>query len=286
MEILRASSAAAFLDLAGDFLAEREAEHNLIFGILSNYEADPSQYTEPPYLATVLHGDKVVGAAIRTPPWRLVLSEMHHPGAVHQIATDLAGVRLPGVLGPSDAARHFVEAWAEMRLGTPRLARHERSFRLTQVISPRPTSGQMRKAVEEDRAIVRAWAEAFHEEALPGGPDADYDAMANRWIRGLGRQAWLWWDEGRPVSMAGVGGLTPTGIRVGPVYTPPDERGHGYASNLVAEVSQAQLDAGREFVFLFTDLANPTSNRIYQQIGYEPVGDVDEWEFDPIEPAR
>jgi hypothetical protein len=103
--------------------------------------------------------------------------------------------------------------------------------------------------------------------------------MADRWLRRLGRTLYLWHDEGRPVSMAGAGGLTPHGIRVGPVYTPPDLRGRGYASNLVAGVSQAQLDAGRTFVFLFTDLGNPTANKIYQAIGYEPVIDMDEYEF-------
>ena len=97
--------------------------------------------------------------------------------------------------------------------------------------------------------------------------------------RRQGRTVYLWVDDGRPVSMTGAGGLTPNGIRVGPVYTPPGDRGHGYASNLVAQVSQAQLDSGRTYVFLFTDLANPTSNKIYQAIGYEPVNDFDEWEF-------
>jgi hypothetical protein len=63
------------------------------------------------------------------------------------------------------------------------------------------------------------------------------------------------------------------------VYTPPEARGRGYASNLVAQVAQAQLDAGRRFVFLFTDLANPTANRIYQEIGFEPVIDIDEYVF-------
>jgi len=103
--------------------------------------------------------------------------------------------------------------------------------------------------------------------------------MADRWIRGLGRTAWLWVDGGRPVSLTCVGGVTPHGIRIGPVYTPPDLRGKGYASSLVAGVSQMQLDAGRAYVFLFTDLANPTSNRIYQALGYEPVNDVDEYDF-------
>jgi GNAT superfamily N-acetyltransferase len=279
VEILRSSSVPAFLDLAGEFLGEREAEHNLIFGILSNYEADPSQYSEPPYLATILHGDRVVGAAIRTPPWRLVLSEVDHPGAIHSLARDLSGADLPGVVGPAAAAGHFAEAWHELRGRHPRLLRHERSFRLRRVIPPRPASGEMVRAQPEHRRILADWTEAFHEEALSNTPPQDYLAMADRWIRGLGRTAYLWYDGGRPVSMTGAGGLTPKGIRVGPVYTPPADRGRGYASNLVAQVSQLLLDQGRTFVFLFTDLANPTSNKIYQDIGYEPVGDVDEWEF-------
>jgi GNAT superfamily N-acetyltransferase len=221
----------------------------------------------------------VVGAAIRTPPWRLVLSEVDHPGAIHSLARDLGGADLPGVVGPAAAAGHFAEAWHELRGRHPRLLRHERSFRLRRVIPPRPASGEMVRAQPEHRRILADWTEAFHDEALSNTPPQDYLAMADRWIRGLGRTAYLWYDGGRPVSMTGAGGLTPRGIRVGPVYTPPADRGRGYASNLVAQVSQLLLDQGRTFVFLFTDLANPTSNKIYQDIGYEPVGDVDEWGF-------
>jgi uncharacterized protein len=280
VEVLRSSSVPAFLDHAGAFLTEREAEHNLIFGILSNLQADPTQFAAPPYLATIVHGDKVVGAAIRTPPWRVVLSEMDHPGAVHRLAQDLSDVALPGVVGPSEAAGHFSEAWAELTGARPRLNRHERGFRLRRVVPPRPTTGEMRLASPDDRALLGDWIAAFHAEASLLNPIQDYDAMADRWIRRLGRSAYLWFDGGQPVSLTGAGGLTPHGIRVGPVYTPVEHRGRGYASNLVAQVSQELLDSGRTFVFLFTDLANPTSNKIYQAIGYEPVNDVDEWEFE------
>ncbi|HEY4228203.1 MAG TPA: GNAT family N-acetyltransferase [Candidatus Limnocylindrales bacterium] len=283
MEVHRASTVSEYMRIAGGYLAAREAEQNLIFGICSNVEADPTQYATAPYLATVLHGERVVGTAIRTPPWRLVLGVMEHPGAVHQLVQDLvaspAGADLPGALGPSEAARHFSEAWAEATGVATRLVRHERSFRLRTVIPPRSAPGTMRPAGHSDRAILTEWARAFHEEALSGGPDQDYAAMADRWIRGIGRTAFLWQDGGRPVSLTGVGGLTPNGIRVGPVYTPPELRGRGYASNLVARASQLQLDTGRTFVFLFTDLANTTSNKIYQAIGYEPVNDVDEYDF-------
>ena len=280
MDVLRSSSVAGFMDLAGEFLAAREAEHNLIFGICSNIEAEPTMFGEgPPYLATVLHGDRVVGAALRTPPWRLVLSVMDHPGAAHRLVDDLAGQPLPGCVGPAMAAEHFAEGWTRVT-GTPsRLNTHERAFQLRRVIAPRKASGAMVRSDPSHRALLAHWAKAFHEEALDGGPDQDWDLIAERWIKGIGRTAWLWVDEGRVVSLTGVGGLTPHGIRVGPVYTPPEERGQGYASNLVAQVSQGQLDAGRQFVFLFTDLANPTANKIYQDIGYEPVIDFSEWDF-------
>jgi uncharacterized protein len=269
------------MDLAGEFLEAREAEHNLIFGICSTLQADPTLFEYPPYLATVLHGDRVVGAAIRTPPWRLVLSVMDHPGAAHRLVDDLMDEALPGAVGPSMAAEHFAEGWHRATGATTSLVRHERAFRLREVTPPTQAPGEMVRSDESHRDVLAAWAQAFHEEADIGTPSQDWDATAGRWIKGIGRTAYLWVDGGRVVSLTGVGGLTPHGIRVGPVYTPPELRGRGYASNLVAAVSQLQLDSGRTFVFLFTDLANPTANKIYQAIGYEPVIDIDEYTFGP-----
>jgi GNAT superfamily N-acetyltransferase len=269
--------------VAGEFLAAREAEHNLIFGICSQIEADPTQYPEPPYLGAVLDGDRVVGAAIQTPPWRVVLSVMDEPAAVEALAVNLAGRSIPGAVGPAESAGAFAAAWSRSAGVAAALTRHERAFRLRRVRPPRPAPGAMVRAEASHRPTLRAWVEAFHDEAIgPGGaPPQDFEALTDRWVRGLGRTPYLWVDEGRPVSLAGAGGLTPNGIRVGPVYTPPELRGRGYASNLVAEVSQLQLDSGRTFVFLFTDLANPTANKIYQDIGYEPVIDIDEYDFKP-----
>ena len=79
--------------------------------------------------------------------------------------------------------------------------------------------------------------------------------------------------------MAGCGGPTPHGLRVAPVYTPPEHRGRGYASACVAALSQLLLDSGRRYCFLFTDRSNPTSNHIYEAIGFEAVTEVDRWVF-------
>ena len=110
------------------------------------------------------------------------------------------------------------------------------------------------------------------EPASPGG-------RRRSWLSRSGRLAYLWEDCGRVVSWVGASGETPHGIRIAPVYTPPELRGHGYASNLTAAASQDQLNRGRQLCFLFTDLANPTSNKIYRAVGYEPVVDVDQNRF-------
>jgi hypothetical protein len=135
----------------------------------------------------------------------------------------------------------------------------------------------VRLAGPDDRDLVVDWFAAFADEALPPSAPRVPDELVDGRIAQGG--VFLWDDTG-PVSLAVVGSRTPRGARVGPVYTPPERRGRGYASACVAGASQAQLDAGLTFVFLFTDLANPTANHIYQEIGYQPVRDIDQWRFE------
>jgi predicted GNAT family acetyltransferase len=158
----------------------------------------------------------------------------------------------------------------------------ERIFCLERVIPPRSTTGAWRLVEPGDRDVVADWMIAFVSEATPEEPPSLADARAaiDRWIRQETAFGYIWLDHGEPVSLAGARGETPNGIRIGPVYTPPAHRGHGYASAVTAAASQDQLDRGRRFCFLFTDLSNPTSNKIYQAIGYEPVCDVDMYSFE------
>lgn len=272
-----------FLERAGDFLAAHEAENNLLFGISSNLRADPMMYGDPPRFAVVAEAagrpGRVVAASLRTPPHNLVLAHVEELRAVDALADALAGDPLPGVVGPTVAAHRFAEQWTARSGRRPVRAMAERIFRLSAVRLPRPAAGRMRSATVADRALITAWLQAFTEEALAKAFE-DAGEAADRWIAGGGRTLQLWQDGDRTVSLCGVGGATPNGTRIGPVYTLPEHRGHGYASNLVARASQAELDAGRRFVFLLTDLANPTSNKIYQAIGYEPVADVDVYAFE------
>jgi predicted GNAT family acetyltransferase len=268
-----------FLEAAGSFLGKREAEHNLIFGVCSNLRDTPEAFSAPPYMATVLDGDRVVAAALQTPPYQLILSEIDDPAATGILARDVLDRDLPGVVGPVEHVGRFVEERAA--LGGPPAHLHfsERIFRLARVIPPRPVTGRARIAESGDRVLVAAWLDAFMREALGEPEPSDIEGMTDRWLARRGRTLHLW-EDGEVVSLAGVGSPTPNGIRIGPVFTPPEARDRGYASALVAAASQGELDAGRRFCFLFTNLANPTANHIYQTIGYEPVRDVDAWRFD------
>jgi hypothetical protein len=285
LSVRRHATVDGFLADAEDFLLSREAEHNLLFGICSSLRTTPELFAEdPPRFHTVVDGSGTcVAATLRTPPFNQVVSQVADPAAVDALADALAGESLPGVLAPPEVCGRFLARWRELTGATARLEVAERIFRLERVIPPsRPAPGSWRLAAPDDRSLVADWVVAFSAEALPEqAPIPNPLETADRWIAGTYRLLYLWEDGGRVVSLVGAGGKTPNGIRIGPVYTPPDARNRGYASALTAAASADQLARGRRFCFLFTDLANPTSNKIYQAIGYEPVCDMDQYRFDP-----
>ena len=277
MELTRHETTDAFLAHAGEFLGAREAEHNLILGLTSRLRVAPSLYGEPAYFAVVEEGGRVVGATMRTPPHNLILSELDDLAAVGPLLEDARAVfgSLPGVVGPKEAVAKFAAAWpAEARLEIA-----QRAFRADHVDPPAGVSGRMRDYEWSDRELAARWMDAFAEEALPEPPPGTSEEFVDRREEDPDGGVVFWEDGGAVVSMAGFGGRTPNGTRIGPVYTPPELRGRGYASALTAAVTQRLLDRGLRFCFLFTDLANPTSNSIYQRIGYEPVSDFDSWSF-------
>jgi predicted GNAT family acetyltransferase len=283
LEVQRFADAQLFLDETGPFLAEREAEHNLLFGIAATLIIDPSRWHDRPYLAAIKRDGEVVAAALMTPPWNVVLSTTEDRDAIAALGHDLERSRLtvPGVTASVDVARRFSEVWASRHGMAARRTMAERIYRADRIAPPSDVPGAMRLGSIDDRDLLIEWMGGFLEEAFHGASHARADSMVRADLESGSRSYYIWEVEGRPVSTAGVTGPTPNGIRVGPVYTPPDVRRRGYGSAVTAAASQAQLDAGRRFVFLFTDLANPTSNKIYQAIGYEPVIDVDQWSFEP-----
>ena len=283
--VSRSDDAAAFLAEADELLLADEARHNLILGIAGTIRDSPDVYPLRSFWLA-RHAGRVVGAALRTPPYNLILARPASPEALAALAGSVSD-ELPGVVGAVPESEEFAELWAAQTGARARTSMRQGVYSLERVQPPPATPGSARIATAADRELVLAWWIAFGEEVLhEGGPGRENAAaMVDHRLASPGTGILLWEDEGEPVSLAGWGGRTPNGIRVGPVYTPPHLRGRGYATALTAELSQQLLDGrlfdgGRRFCFLYTDLANPTSNAIYERIGYRRVAESAEVVFE------
>ncbi len=254
-----------------------EARHNLILGILGTVVSAPDIYPER-HLFLVSDESGPQCAAMMTRPYNLILSDAPRPAALATLIETLMAeeIEVPGVIGNQPTVGLFVEEWRRITGRRADLQMEQGVFMLTEVSPISGGAGRPRPGVPADQELLEQWMRTFLAEALPDEPfeeESQRRAIAQR-LSGDGPNVyWLWEDDGQVVSWSGHGNPTGRGIRIGPVYTPPALRGRGYASSLVAAQSQWLLDNGYEFCFLYTDLANPTSNAIYERIGYRQVAE-------------
>jgi hypothetical protein len=277
MLVKRLADAEAFVVEATPLLLADEARHNLILGLAGTLRDRPATYPAfGLWLAT--ERDEVVAAALRTPPYNLVLAG--NEDAVGGLADALAadGEDLPGVTGATPEVDAFASRWEALRGATAIPRMRQRIYRLGEVRPVAGVAGSARVATAADRDLLVEWIEAFAAEAR--SPTAVAERVVDTRLESGDSSGLLLWEDGQPVSVAGWGGPTPNGIRIGPVYTPPGHRRRGYGSAVTAALSERRLAAGSRFCFLYTDLANPTSNRIYLDIGYEPVCDSVDYAFE------
>ncbi|RAS58051.1 acetyltransferase (GNAT) family protein [Lentzea atacamensis] len=198
------------------------------------------------------------------------------PGRRRDLAAQIAAEvdpEAPGVTGPRQRSHAFATAFATAfaadRSFTESLA--TRLYRLGTLVPP-TSPGTGRLATEADIELLGAWRKAFTREAVPEAPDEEATEIVRSSLR-LGNGHALWEVDGTPVAWAAAS-LPQVGMtRVGPVYTPPEHRKHGYGAAVSALASQWALDQGATDVILFADLTNPISNSIYQRIGYQPLDD-------------
>jgi RimJ/RimL family protein N-acetyltransferase len=225
-------------------------------------------------LLTVWDAGVAVGAALQTPPYPLACNGI--PVNAHRVvATELARIRpdLAGVRGSRDLALDFAGAWRTVTGFGGTVTTEERLYRLGGLRAPNDVSGAHREANAADRALLVDWVEHFFVETFSHHRD---DAAGERFIdnaNAVGDRFVLWDDGGAAVSMAMLRAPSAGVSRIGPVFTPQSARGRGYGSAVTAAAADLARRAGVADVVLFADLANPTSNAIYQRIGFEPVGD-------------
>jgi GNAT superfamily N-acetyltransferase len=267
---------AEFLAAAGGFLRAERARNTVILTVTEQLRANSARYParsgDGPLLGWWSDAAGVAGGAfLHTPPFPVVLTRLP-AAAAENLAGVLAGRPLAGVNADRAVAEAFAAPWQEDTGCRVEVHREQRLYRLGTLAWPNPApAGAARLAVEADAGLLAAWFTAFavevHDMAV-----ADDQAVAVRDRLGHGGLT-VWELDGETVSLAGITRQVAGMVRVGPVYTPPELRGQGYASAVTAAVSQQALDAGAEEVLLYTDLANPVANSIYQHIGYRPVED-------------
>lgn len=232
-------------------LAESEARYNLILGLLDRQRRRP----EPIHFYSF---DRPGALAIQNPGRNLVLGALLKEEIV-QLAQSLDNI--PGVVGADDTAQWFAEKANQPFL----LEKDQRIYEIKMPPKHPKVPGFARRLEARDRDYFHKWMFGFHEEATPHDPalteEKIWDIMRERFF-------YVWENEGQIRGMAGIVRETPNGSVVGPVYVPPEERGHCYGEAVTAALTELIFSRGKASASLYTDASNPVSNKIYERIGY------------------
>ncbi len=266
-----------FLERAAPLVARDPISTNVIATVTANYDPTDPTVAGPARWALVSDGGDPLGAAMLTPPWNLFLSALP-AGAAADIADVLtaAGIELPGVAGAADAVREFVDRWATIHHVQSRLDRRQRAFVLDELLEPGSLDGFARLVRPGEAPLLAAWWQRFHDEAVPRDPALDWSEVATTQIERGG--VWCWCVGDTPVSFAAANHMGDL-ARIGPVYTPPDRRGRGFAAAATAAAVRDALTQGAHHVMLYADVENPTSNALYLRLGFIVHHDAEQYAF-------
>ncbi|WP_081503193.1 GNAT family N-acetyltransferase [Sulfobacillus thermosulfidooxidans] len=278
-----------FTRRVNDYLMKSESAHNLLLGLIAQLDRNPSLTENAYWMSIEDDTGAICGVALRTGGHQLVLSDFRDEQAVYELACELyqRHIDLPGVLGPVTLAKRFSDTWAELRACQSKRLIREQIYELTaaslHAIPPVLGEEMVQLTDQDDADWLVSWIVEFEREAMPemvSTPEHARSVVQNR-LQGSYREGgfFILRDGGVPRSVVGYAHPTPHGIRIAPVYTPPNWRNHGYARRLVAFSCQALLALGYTDIYLFADQANPAANRVYQQTGFQAVREVDQYQF-------
>ncbi|MGC9544068.1 GNAT family N-acetyltransferase [Streptomyces sp. UG1] len=271
----------AFLSHAGGFLRSRPDLHTVALTVTETLRTGGLRAygDEAPVFGALELSGQVRAAYFRTPPHRLSVTPLT-PDEADALAAHLAalGHRIPGVVAARETAEAFAAAWRRHAGARGTVVQRQRLYRLGNLTVPQPVpAGRARVAVKADREQLIRWHDEF-VEAAGNHTSRAATVWADSRIAYGGVTFWES-EDGTPLAMAGVTPVVAGQVRVTPVYTPAPLRGRGYAGAVTAAVSRAVLASGIRELVLFTDLANRTSNSLYQRIGYRPVADFAAYDF-------
>lgn len=281
MEVTRYESIPAFYDEVEMFLLDQEDRAGLMLGNSIRFR-DKVWEQETPLLATVKKDGNIMLAAMLIPPYALLLLEKDEADGVaavpylveYLVKEDYA---IHKVNSPKAVGKAFSEHWSAAYQLEEKVLMDLRLYTLKSVVQPAVRPGKLRKATTDDLVFLPQWIEEMTGEVNQLMTRDEAEEYAKTRVEdGF---LFIWEAEGKAVSMASKTRPNIKGVAVNLVYTPKELRGKGYASACVAALSEYLLQEGYDFCSLFTDLANPTSNKIYQNIGFQPVCDYIEIKF-------
>jgi GNAT superfamily N-acetyltransferase len=282
MEVVPHADAGAFTRLARPLLEADPLRHTSVLTVLDSVRRGAST---PADMLTVRDGDAVVGALLRTVDRPALVSGVppRCAAAVVDALVEL-GIDPHGAQGPRAAAEAFAAAWTARTAARTEIVMRTRLFALEELMPRVGVPGSSRVVAPDDEAaigVLAAWREAFGVEMGHGGAFAEQRPHALVRAQAATAGELLWEVDGAPVAQAAARAVTAGMSRIGPVYTPPEHRGHGYAAAVTAAAARWALDHGARYVLLYTDLANPTTNRLYPRLGFRPRYDALELRFVP-----
>ncbi|NLG87668.1 MAG: GNAT family N-acetyltransferase [Clostridiaceae bacterium] len=265
-----------------DVLLRHESQNMIILGniIIGHEGKDKTEWRDPAnwLMATVSDENGIRLTALMTPPFNLTLyatDNIIDLKAVNCLAEGLKGYEIPGVTTEKTLAGCFAKEYTARKGLNYSITMNQRIYELEEVNPDIKQFGTVRLLNERDMNFFPYWLEAFNaantygktEMSIPRQDGETYHYHISA------KKLYILEVDGMPVSMAGYTRVLPTAIGVAYVYTPPYFRGRGYATSCVAQISKMALDKGFSRCVLYTDLQNPTSNSIYQKIGYKAVCD-------------
>jgi predicted GNAT family acetyltransferase len=260
----------------------REPELNLMLGIACRIR-DGWRPDRGALLATLEREGRAVAAVLRTPPHGFAVAD-NAPHAATDLARAIAASGrhhdARGVIATRSCADEFARAWADATGRTAQLEMAQRILTLSCVATPPAPGGRFRRAIGSDAAVIGPWLYAFMHEAMPheaSDRDATIELAKSRIEHGA---FYVWETDAGTASMAQLVRATPHTITLTSVYTPPPLRGRGYASACVAAASQVALDSGKRWACLYSDASNPTSNAMYERVGYREICESQQWRFE------
>jgi len=270
-----------------DVLLKHEAQNIIPLGnIIIGYKGeDKTDWRDPKnwFMATIFDESSLHITAIMTPPHLLTLyatDNKINDEALDFLVSSLvdSNIYIPGVMSEKNLAEKFAQKYTDKKGLKFEIYKNQRIYELVEVNPKIPSVGNLRLANESDMSFFPYWAEAFNSDCFEM-PIIIKDDLESYHYHISQNRLYILEDSGMPVSMARIGRDLVETCVVNYVYTPPYLRGKGYASSCVAKISQIGLERGFKKCVLYTDLSNPTSNSIYQKIGYVPICDSSDIRF-------